>query len=351
MKKRIVICADGTWNRPERNVKKDMPTNVLRLARAIKPLADDNKPQQVFYDWGIGSYHDNMVGGITGKGLHKNIMDDYRYIVQNYSPGDELYLFGFSRGAYTIRCLCGMINNCGLLKRDDANLIEEAFKLYKRKGSANKPNGKNALDFRDRHCHKDANGEHLRQVKFVGVWDTVGAMGIPISFLGLFEEKDEFYDTKIGNNVETARHALAIDEHRADFHPTIWQKREQVDIKQVWFAGSHADIGGGYDPDSNGSLASSYPLQWMLKEAAQSGLSYEDHVLSGVNFDAGTKLNDSRVKFYLLREKLFRPIDHKQGQIIVHQSVKERWQRDEHYRPKNLVDYLKEHGVWPEVAV
>ena len=109
--KRIVICADGTWNRPEKNLREDIPTNVLRLARAIKPIGSDQVPQQVYYDWGVGSYYDPIIGGATGKGLHKNIMDCYRYIVQNYSPGDELYLFGFSRGAYTIRCLCGMINN------------------------------------------------------------------------------------------------------------------------------------------------------------------------------------------------------------------------------------------------
>jgi uncharacterized protein (DUF2235 family) len=117
MNKRIVICADGTWNRPEKNIKKDIPTNVLRLARAIKPTGKDTMPQQVFYDWGIGSYYDKVKGGTTGKGIEKNVMDDYRYIVQNYTPGDEIWLFGFSRGAYTVRSLCGLINNCGILKR------------------------------------------------------------------------------------------------------------------------------------------------------------------------------------------------------------------------------------------
>ena len=132
MNKRIVICADGTWNRPEKDLKVDFPTNVLRLARAISPMAGDGKPQQVFYDWGVGSYYDEVIGGTTGRGLHKNIMDGYRYIVQNYSPGDEIYLFGFSRGAYTVRCLCGLINNCGILKRPDARLIQQAFDHYKK---------------------------------------------------------------------------------------------------------------------------------------------------------------------------------------------------------------------------
>ena len=102
MPKRIVICADGTWSRPEKDLQKEWPTNVLRMARAIKPVAHYGAVQQVFYDWGVGSYHDAMYAGITGQGVQKNIMDAYRYIVQNYTPGDELFFFGFSRGAYTV---------------------------------------------------------------------------------------------------------------------------------------------------------------------------------------------------------------------------------------------------------
>ena len=103
--KRIVICADGTWNRPEKDPE-DQPTNVLKLARAVKPVAGDGIAQQVFYDWGLGSYHDGAAAGTTGRGISKNIMDNYRYLVQNYAPGDEIYLFGFSRGSYTVRSLC-----------------------------------------------------------------------------------------------------------------------------------------------------------------------------------------------------------------------------------------------------
>jgi uncharacterized protein (DUF2235 family) len=109
--KRIVICADGTWNRPEEDLEKDYPTNVLKFSRAIKPLDETGIVQTVFYDWGIGSYHSAAAGGALGKGLDKNIKDCYRFIVHNYEVGDELFLFGFSRGAYTVRSLCGMINN------------------------------------------------------------------------------------------------------------------------------------------------------------------------------------------------------------------------------------------------
>jgi len=344
MKKRIVICADGTWNRPEKDLKEDFPTNVLKLARAIKPIGEDQVPQQVFYDWGVGSYYDPVAGGVTGKGLHKNIMDDYRYIVQNYSPGDELYFFGFSRGAYTIRCLCGLINNCGILKRPDAQLIQQAFNHYKKSGAAHAPEGNASIKFRNEHSHES------REVSFVGVWDTVGAMGIPISFLGLFDDKDEFYDTKIGRNVGVARHALAIDEHRTDFMPTVWELRENMDLQQVWFAGAHSNVGGSYKPDKDGSLLSDITLGWMAKQAQASGLAIEAHLEQNLRQNPMATLHNSRRSFYRIKEKYHRQINHEKGPILIHQSVKSRWDQDPKYRPKNLEDYVAEHG-WPETFI
>ena len=342
MKKRIVICADGTWNRPEKNLSKDFPTNVLKLARAIKPCDREKVPQQVFYDWGIGSYYDPVAGGATGKGLHKNIMDDYRYIVQNYSPGDELFLFGFSRGAYTIRSLCGLINNCGIIKRPDAPLIQKAFNHYKKSGEAYSPKGDKSIQFRKDYSHKS------REIKFVGVWDTVGAMGIPISFLGLFDDKDEFYDTKIGKNIRVARHALAIDEHRSDFVPTIWKARENMNLKQVWFAGSHSDTGGGYGPDSHGYLSSDIPLSWMIKQAKETGLVFEPHLEKRINKKPTAKIHNSRRSFYRVKKKYYRPVNHGQGEVMIHESVKLRWEEESNYRPENLEKYVKENG-WPDV--
>lgn len=338
--KRIVICADGTWNRPEKDLAKDFPTNVLMLARAIQPVAEDGVSQQVFYDWGIGSYYDSLSGGITGKGLHKNIMDDYRYIVQNYSPGDEIYLFGFSRGAYTVRCLSGLINNCGILKRPDARLIQQAFDIYKYKGEKYTPDGAGSVAFRRQHCHRS------RKIKFIGVWDTVGAMGIPISFLGLFEDKDEFYDTKLGSNVEVARHALAIDELREDFEPTIWTPRK-IDMKQVWFAGSHGDVGGSYKPDEDGALLSDVALSWLVRQARGCNLSVEKHLDRNIKPRATATLHKSRRSFYRVRGEHLRPIDHGKGQVLIHQSVKTRWDELPEYRPKNLVQYIDKFG-WPD---
>jgi uncharacterized protein (DUF2235 family) len=340
MKRRIVICADGTWNRPEKDLKKDTPTNVLRLARAIKPRDGDEFAQQVFYDWGIGSYYDKVIGGATGKGINKNIMDDYRYIVQNYRPGDELFLFGFSRGAYTVRSLCGLINNIGILRRPHARLIQAAFDLYKKGGPDNKPDGRKSIAFRQAHSHRS------REVAFVGVWDTVGALGIPFSFLGFLDKKDEFYDTKLGRNVRVARHAMAIDEQRADFEPTIWQPRDNMDIRQVWFCGAHSDVGGSYEPDRDGSLLSDFALEWLMKEARRCGLKFEPHLRSGLKAKATATLHDSRTWIYRSKGRLYREIDHGKGKVLIHQSVKQRWDNDRKYRPKNLVKYINAQG-WP----
>ncbi|MFN2338963.1 MAG: DUF2235 domain-containing protein [Gammaproteobacteria bacterium] len=338
MKKRIVICADGTWNRPEQDLDKDCPTNVLKLARAIKPVAGDGVAQQVFYDWGIGSYDDKLVGGMTGRGIHKNIMDDYRYIVQNYSPGDELYLFGFSRGAYTVRSLCGLINNCGILKRPDARMIEAAFDHYKKPGRAFAPDGEKSVAFRKAHSHPS------REVQFVGVWDTVGALGIPVTFLGLLERKDEFYDTKIGRNVIFARHAMAIDEQRTDFEPTVWQTRDCLDLKQVWFPGVHCDVGGSYQPDPNGALLSDITLGWMMREAATAGLTTEPHLRQGLNPIPTASLHRSRKHVYRSRRPYHRPIAHEMAEVLIHKSVKQRWEQDPKYRPKNLAEYVEKNG-------
>jgi len=345
MKKRLVICADGTWNRPEKNTDKDFPTNVLKLARAIKPIGSDKVPQQVFYDWGIGSYYARVSGGVTGKGIDKNIMDDYRYIVQNYAPGDELFLFGFSRGAYTVRALSGMINNIGILKRPDARLIQRAFNHYKKPGKAYSPKGEKSVAFRREHAWPK------REIAFVGVWDTVGALGIPFSFLGLLDRKDEFYDTKMGPIIKVARHAMAIDELRSDFEPTTWEPRSGVDLKQVWFAGVHSDIGGSYAPDKDGALASDYALYWIMREAQKVSLTFEPHLRKGLNPEADATLHNSRKFIYRSKRPYYRPIDHGKGEILMHKSVKERWDADAKYRPKNLKEYLKaNHGAWPKLV-
>ena len=333
----IVIAADGTWNRPEEDIEKDFPTNVLKLARAIAP-SDDGLKQHVFYDWGLGSYHNRFSAGATGQGIHKNILDGYRYIVQNYAPGDKIYLFGFSRGAYTVRALSGLINNCGIIIRPDARRIAQAWKMYKSPRAKNHPSGEAALAFREQHSHPS------RNIHFVGVWDTVGALGIPFSLMGLLDSDDEFYDTKMGSNVSIARHALAIDEQREDFQPTIWTPRAGVDLKQVWFAGAHADVGGAYPQDKEtGIRASDTPLAWMLDQATTAGLRVEPHIKDSLTDGTQGKIHKSRKHVYRLKSPLHRPLVVEGKPTYIHPSVKARYLADSRYRPvrlKKLVDEL-----------
>lgn len=340
----IVICADGTWNRPEEDIENDQVTNVLKLARAIKPKTSSLK-QHVFYDWGLGSYHANLLGGAFGRGIHKNILDGYRYIVQNYAPGDKIYLLGFSRGAYTVRALCGLINNCGIVKRPDAKLINEAFKIYKSTSKKYHPDEDGARNFRKDHSHAS------RKIRYVGVWDTVGALGIPFSLLGMFDRKDEFYDTKMGPNLEIARHALAIDEKREDFEPTVWTPRSGVDLKQVWFAGVHSDIGGSYGPDKeSGCAVSDTALAWMLKEAKLAGLKIEPHIEQRLTDGTQAPINRSRRHIFRLRKPLHRDLVVENKPIKIHWSVKSRYLQDDEYRPPKLKELVRSKG-WDNLDI
>ena len=327
--KRIVICFDGTWNDPESSV----PTSVLRMARAIRPEDGAGVQQVVFYDWGVGTYHDKIRGGVVGLGMLKNIQDGYRFIVQNYDPGDAIFLFGFSRGAYTARALAGMLNNCGILTRGRAHQIPDAFDFYKSRGA--KPSSDTARQWRQTHTYGPGRGI----VDFIGVFDTVGALGIPTRVLAFVEQRDLFFDTELGSNVKVARHAVAIDEMRGDFKPTLWDPKAAVDMKQVWFAGVHSDVGGGYAP-KNGQQLSEVPLHWMRREATQCGLVFEPHLVGSVAGLHTAPANKSYKGFFkvLGRKRRVIPKD-----AVMHQTVRDRYTALD-YRPKNLERWLAENG-------
>ncbi len=337
--KRIALCFDGTWNRPEENIGEDFPTNVLQFARAIRPSDGQGVEQVVFYDWGIGSYHDQIIAGATGQGLEKNVMDGYRFLVHNYEPGDEIFLFGFSRGAYTARSLCGMINNCSILQKAHANQVENAFKLYKTKKHS--ANGEHSMAWKKAHSV-----EQRTPIKFVGVWDTVGALGLPFTFFGLIKDKDLFYDREIGSNIETARHALSLDEHREDFEPTLWEAKEGTDIQQVWFAGVHSDVGGGYGPDKQNQILADIPLVWMADEAQKQALMFNNNLPKKTHAKA-EQHNEYKGKYKLLG-RLIReipPFDH--NKTWVHPSVEDRYQSG--YKSQPIERYVKAHGTWPPI--
>lgn len=342
--KRIIICSDGTWNRPETREDEDInPTNVLKFARGIAPEGTDGVKQIVFYDWGIGSYHDNYSGGLFAKGLEKNVMDAYRFIVHNYEANDELFLFGFSRGAYTVRSLSGMLNNCHVLKSTNGHLIEDAFNLYKNPKLS--PNGGESKQWKIENSVPNSG-----KVKFIGVWDTVGAVGVPITFFGLLKKKHVFYDNKLGSNVEYARHALALDETRKDFTPTIWEPKEGVDLKQVWFAGVHSDVGGGYSPnkmDERTALLSDITMDWMMKEASQHHLKFDEDIDLG-ELDPNSERHDEFTGLIKLRGKKLRKIP-KNIPTKVHRSVKNRYDQMD-YTSKPIEKYLRaNNGQWPRI--
>ncbi len=332
--KRIIMCADGTWNRPEEDLSKDFPTNVLKIARAISPMARDSVPQVVFYDWGLGSYHDNVTGGAFGAGIDKNIADHYRFIVQNYHAGDELYFFGFSRGAYTVRSLAGLMNNCGILKREYASRIQQAYDVYK--NPERHPDDAFSVAFRKKYA-----GGEKRQIHFIGVWDTVGALGIPLRMLGFLNEKHVFYDTKIGPNISIARHALSIDELRKDFAATIWKPRSGMDLQQVWFPGVHADIGGGYPPGPEGESLSDIALQWMIQQAQTAGLEFESHLIRAMKPVVTAEKHNEYSGFFKLMGSKERTI---LKSTDLHISAQQRYQTNSKYRPENLEKFVDKYG-------
>jgi uncharacterized protein (DUF2235 family) len=339
--KRIIICTDGTWNRPEENIEEDVPTNVLKFARGIAPKDAEGTKQVVFYDWGIGSYHDKVIGGALGAGLEKNVMDGYRFLVHNYEPGDEIYLFGFSRGAYTVRSLCGLINNCNILKGSESNRIEEAFELYKNPDHT--PMDEYTVDWRNKYS---IDNSHI--VTFIGVWDTVGAMGLPFSFFGLIKDKHRFYDSKLGSNVINARHALSLDERRDDFEPTIWKPNGNVDLKQVWFAGVHSDVGGGYKHEPGENTLSDIPMMWLIKEAQAKGLTFEDFALVS-EVDPTAKQHDEYKGFMRFLGKYIREIpDPNVIPTLVHSSVKKRYD-DSDYKSAPIEKFINDYGQWPAI--
>ena len=266
--KRLVVLADGTWNTAhDEDEGHPTTTNVFKMSQAVhgKSKGDDGIEQKALYHDGVGAepnffekaaeraakilhihtLNRNLLQGATGDGLDKNIIDCYRWLVQNYEDGDQIFLFGFSRGAYTVRSLAGLIRNSGLLHHDDMALVEQAFQLYRARGDDTHPNSAQATAFRE------ANSFEPR-IRFIGVWDTVGALGIPIGLFGhLNHGLYEFHDVRLSGIVDVAYHALAIDEHRKPFAPSLWeQQADSAQAGQVlvqrWFSGAHSNVGGGY---------------------------------------------------------------------------------------------------------
>jgi uncharacterized protein (DUF2235 family) len=355
--KRIVICCDGTWNSNDQA----FATNVVKLRNALKLTAADGVKQMPYYIEGVGtrSWIDKLPGGVFGSGLWENVQQAYRHLVEYYEPGDEVYLFGFSRGAYTARSVVGMLRKCGILKRENVHQIEAAYDFYRNRDV--KPTDGVAVDFRLQRSIAIADGEpgfeNVPRVKFIGVWDTVGSLGIPLGTLGrIFNRKHRFHDVSLSRTVDYAYHALAIDEGRRPFAPTLWEQHPLADkqvMSQVWFAGVHTNVGGG----NADARQSDRALLWMMAKASACGLQFDPAVVATYSNDLNGTIPQSKVHrlfasvpFGLLT--YLRPIDAGRARNVLHANetvdagVLRRDDWDRAYRPVNLGTYFK---AYPDI--
>ena len=310
MSKNIVIFSDGTGQEGG----KGNNTNVYKLFNMI----EDRTPHQVaFYDRGLGTGFRRLSGSAFGVGISRNVRECYEFLFENYQAGDKVFLFGFSRGAFTIRSLSGFVNLIRILPKSRHELIKQAYKIYKINDKVKRK--VIAEEFLSRH--------HTMRcpIEFIGVWDTVGALGVPfrpLDFINPF--RHDFHDTQLARNVVYGCHALAIDDQRRTFHPTLWDERDDFTkqrVEQVWFAGMHTDVGGGYEKHGLSDIS----LEWMIIKAARSGLRIYPRHKVDVRSNADGHMHDSRGGLLsgLYRRKV-RELTARIKSPVIHQSVLDR---------------------------
>lgn len=287
--KRLVVCCDGTWKAEHSSAV----SNIVRIAQTVRMEAPgpagSRIRQQIIYVSGPGARGftaDRLIGGAFGLGLGANLSAAYWQLAVNWEPGDEIFVFGFSRGAYTARSLVGLIDRIGIMTPQSmiAGHYPNALRMYRRLGGKRLSNRKpppaeqDWADFRAAHSRR-------APVHFLGVFDTVGALGVP----GLTSWRHSFHDVKLSEWVLCARQALALDERRRNFEPCLWQvpvplqvkhrrlkaRGRRARVKQVWFAGVHSDIGGGYQECG----LSDATFRWMVAEARAEGLAFDDDLV------------------------------------------------------------------------
>ncbi len=335
MTRRLVFCADGTWNEPDQqDAGLPSPTNVAKIAAAVLPTDADGTPQIVYYHKGVGErggLWDHLTGGAFGVGLDRNIEDLYLFLVNNYAPGDQLFLFGFSRGAYTVRAFAGLIRNSGILKRENVAAYDEAFALYRDRSDATKPGAPRCVEFRSRFSWQPD-----CRIRFIGVWDTVGALGIPVTPLRFWNKKNyEFHDLDLSRSVDHAHQALAIDERRKPFVPSLWRRQPDAPasqvVEQAWFPGVHCNVGGGY---ADAGLSDG-ALLWIWDRAEGCGLALDP--ARRPRPDASGAIRDSMTFFYRVLGDRARELKDQTG---LHHSALDRRRLVPAYRPRNLEAFM-----------
>lgn len=299
MPKNIVLLSDGTGN----SAAKLFKTNVWRTYQALDLQSGD---QIAIYDDGVGTDSFKplaLLGGAIGLGLRRNVLDLYTFLCRNHRPGDRIYCFGFSRGAFTIRTLVGLIASQGVVQAaGEADLHEHVHEAYARDREEFRTNlgrARDRLGLRVRRPPRPPLGRPVDSITFLGLWDTVDAYGMPIEELkrgiDLYIRPLTFPDRTLWPGVERACHALALDDERRTFHPVLWDEQGSVNpqrIKQVWFAGVHSNVGGGYPNDALAHV----PLAWIMTEADQVGLRFKPGALQEVQAlaDPHGEQHDSR---------------------------------------------------------
>ena len=317
--KNIVVCCDGT--RAEYGESNDN-TNVVRL---FERLGSDGEGQVSYYDPGVGTYSplrgpigrglDKLAMAVSGSGVDTNVQEAYRYLMDNYQQGDRLYLFGYSRGAHTVRALAGMLHKCGLLTKGSHNLIPYAAKAYRGK---------------DDEIARSFKGSFSRECRphLIGVWDTVAATG-------WLCWRKYFSNHRLNSDVTYGYQALSVDETRAHFQVARWDESEIPEgqmIEQVWFPGCHADVGG----QKADRPVSDVSLEWMLRSAKSKGLVLRDDWREELQLGSLGEIKPSRRHVWLLLPMRRRHIP--EGAKI-HKSVFQRMEAlGSRYRPPNLPD-------------
>ncbi|WP_013323869.1 DUF2235 domain-containing protein [Gloeothece verrucosa] len=341
--KRLIVCCDGTWE----TLTNPTATNVVKIAQGIKSFDDKGIAQIVYYEQGVGTGEDfinKIGGGAFGWGIDQAIQTSYRFLCLNYDPGDEIYLFGFSRGAYTVRSLSGFIFNCGLIERRYIREIPKAYEFYRDRRDETRPSSDQAVKFRQQYGQN--NGAQI-PITLLGCWDTVGSLGIPdvIPYFPLdnwINQKYLFHDTQLHGQTVHARHAVAVDEIRSTFNVTPMDKAyPEQDIKQIWFPGEHGCVGGGTAQTQG---LSDRALQWMIEEAVAIGLGFDvSRVEGGIKLDHTVNFNNEPQGVFKLAGTIHRKIDSFNN---LDDSVKKRWRDRPDYRSKNLKPFESQLNDW-----
>lgn len=359
--KRLVVCCDGTWQSQNNQV----PTNVFKIARAITSTVQEESGKEIsqilYYDSGIGSISsitgsqslfrslgdsiEKIGGGAFGWGIDEKIEAAYIFLCLNYEPEDEIYLFGFSRGAYTVRSLAGLISCSGLLQRPDIDKTADAYSVYRQRGTEKRQ--QKAQEFQREHNTQSV------EINFLGCWDTVGALGIPnftplLLIDELFNVKYQFHDNELSSIVKNARHAIAIDEKTPGFEVAIMKPSRDFNgsLQQVWFPGNHGCIGGGTIKTLGLSNAA---LQWMAQEASNLGLNLAWDLMDRKIDYATPFCSNFFLDPFNLRERDITQLNDELAtgfkfdpNTSFHQTVKDRWcDKSLKYHPYNLQEFLQ----------